>query len=472
MNRLPAILLGVLVAAAVTQGAFWALVTPPLNGPDEEAHAAYAQYLAETGQRPSLTTGEGTVSTQLAAYSTGIGARSIVRHPEGVIDWGAGPAARKAAGGLPDSAAGDGSGANPAASYPPLYYAALAVPYRLVPGGAIEGRLLAMRLFGVVLFGVTVACTWFLAGLLLAGLWPRAFAAALVALQPKLGFMAGVINPDIMLVALSSAFLVAAALTLKRGATKWRFAAMAAAVAGASVTHPRGYYLLVPFLFTCWYAAWRAARDRAGRRASRAVEVAGIAGLGAFAAAVVAQVVRWGDGTPAGDLREFGSYLWQFYFPRIEVLQQFGPEYGYRQVFIETYFAGFGQLDVAPSLRFVDLLQVAVFVLLVLLFATVVARWEVIRRAWPETWLLASTFLSLLLLLHLVAFRYLQGTGTDPIITGRYLLCAVAIYGVTGAWVLSSLPRRAGPVVAAPLLMVSALMTIGGIGLTALRFYG
>jgi hypothetical protein len=200
--------------------------------------------------------------------------------------------------------------------------------------------------------------------------------------------------------------------------------------------------------------------------------VAGIAGLGAFAAAVVAQVVRWGDGTPVGDIREFGSYVWQFYFPRIEVLQQFGPEYGYRQVFIETYFSTFGQIDISPSLRFVDLVQVAVFVLLVLLFATVVARWDVIRRAWPETWLLASTFLSLLLLLHLVAFRYLQGTGTDPIITGRYLLCAVAIYAVTGAWVLSSLPRRAGPVVAAPLLMISALMTIGGIGLTALRFYG
>lgn len=472
MGRLPGVLLGVLIAASVAQGMLWALVTPPLNGPDEEAHVGYAQYLAETGHRPSLTTGKGTVSRQLGAYSNGIQARPIVGHPEAVIDWAAGPTARRAAGALPGAAAKTGSGSNAAASYPPLYYLALAVPYRLVPGGAIEARLIAMRMFGVLLFGATVACTWFLAGLLLAGLWARVFAAALVALQPKLGFIAGVINPDIMIIALSSAFLLAATLVVKRGATRWRLAATAATVVAASLTHPRGYYLVAPFLFTCWYAAWRYARERDDAKATRAAKAVGIAVLGAVAAAVIALIVRWGDGTPAGDIREFASYVWQFYLPQLDFLRSLGPAYGYRQVFIETYFSTFGQVDVSPSLLFVDLVRTAVFALLVLLFATVIVRWQVVRQNWPETWLLVSTLISLLLLLHLVAFHYLQGGGTDPIITGRYLLSAVAIYGVTGAWVVSSLPRRIGPVLAAPLLMISALMTIGGIGLTALRFYG
>lgn len=470
MTRVPAILLGALIACAIAQGSLWSVVTPPLNGPDEEGHAAYAQYLAETGHRPSRDSGTGARSGQLDAYVTGIGAQAVVRHPEAIIDWPAGDRARRAAGALPPGAAKSGSGPNAAASYPPLYYAVLAVPYRLMPVGGIEGRLLAMRMFGVLLFGATVACTWFLAGLLLAGLWPRAFAAALVALQPKLGFTAGVINPDIMLVALSSAFLVAAALTIRKGTTRWRLAAMAATVVAASLTHPRGYFLVVPFAFTCWYAAWRAAGRRGDPRRRKAVAAAGIGGVSLFAVAVLALLARWGNGTLIGDVREFGSYAWQFYLPRIDVLRQFGPQYGYRQVFIETYFSGFGQLDVAPTLRFVDLVQTGVFVLLLLLFATIVARWQAIRERWPESWLLVSTFAALMLLLHLVAFRYLQD-GTDPIITGRYLLCAVAIYGVTAAWVMASLPRRAGPVVAAPLLMVSAMITIAGIGMTALRFY-
>ena len=471
MKRLPAVILGVLIAAALVQGAMWAVIVPPLNGPDEEAHAGYAQYVAETGHRPALDSGTGTVSRQLGTFSAGVGARAIVGHPEAVIDWASGPASRRAAASLPDSAARNGSGPNAAASYPPLYYAALAVPYRLMPVGGIEGKLLAMRMLGVLLFGGTVACAWVLAGLLLGGLWTRAFATGLVALQPKLGFIAGVINPDIMLIALSSAFLVAAALTIRKGLTWWRAGAMAAAVAAACVTHPRGYYLILPLLFTCWYAAWRAAKGREGARLEKGIIAAGVAALAVVMGAVLVLVTRWGDSGSVGDVREFGSYLWQFYLPRLDVLQPFGPAYGYRQVFIETYFSTFGQVDVSPSLRFADLVQAAVFVLLMLLFATVVARWQAVRAQWPEVLLFLSTFLSLMLLLHLVAFRDLQW-GTDPIITGRYLLCAVTIYGVTAAWVLASLPRRIGPVIAAPLLMISALMTIGGLGLTALRFYG
>ena len=77
----------------------------------------------------------------------------------------------------------------------------------------------------------------------------------------------------------------------------------------------------------------------------------------------------------------------------------------------------------------------------------------------------------MLLLLHLVSYRELQNNG-DPIITGRYLLPAVGIYALAAAWVMSSLPRRAGPVVGACVLSISAVLALSGIGLTALRFYG
>jgi hypothetical protein len=105
------------------------------------------------------------------------------------------------------------------------------------------------------------------------------------------------------------------------------------------------------------------------------------------------------------------------------------------------------------------------------LYTTVVARWTLVRDNWPTVVLLGGTFLSLLLLLHLAAFRELQGAG-DPIITGRYLLCAVSLYGIAAAWVCSSLPKRAGPFIAAPLLAISAVLIVSGVGIAALRFYG
>lgn len=463
----PLAILVALVIVAMAQGALWAIVTPPLNGPDEEAHVAYAQYLAETGKRPQADDGTGSLSTQLSTFVSAIGAQAVVQHPEGRIDWPAGSSARsEAASGLP---ADDGSGPNAAASYPPLYYVATAAAYLVSPDRSITGRLLSMRMVGVALFGVTVALAWMLAAILLAGTWPRVVAAGMVALQPKLGFTAGVVNPDILLIALTSAFLVASALIVRSGVTWQRCAGVVAIVAAAALTHPRGLFLVVPLAFVAWFACWQLVAGREAAR--RAVGAAGIAGVALFAFLVAALAVRWGDSGPASDIREFGSYIWQFYFPRLDVMTPFGPPYGYRQVFIETFFSTFGQLDVSPSIRFADFVQLAAFIGLVALYTTVVARWRTVVGAWPVVALLALTVGALLLLLHLVGFRELQ-TGGDPIITGRYLLCAVSIYGLAVAWVLSSLPRRAGPMVAAPILTGSALLSIAGIGLTALRFYG
>jgi hypothetical protein len=79
-------------------------------------------------------------------------------------------------------------------------------------------------------------------------------------------------------------------------------------------------------------------------------------------------------------------------------------------------------------------------------------------------------FVGLMLLLHLVSYSSLL-ISNDPVLTGRYLLPAVALYGAAAAWVCSSLPRRAGLVVAAILIAGSALLAVGGVGLSVERFY-
>ena len=48
----------VLLAIAGLQGLAWATFTAPLQGPDEPAHAAYAQLIAETGHGPKRDSGK------------------------------------------------------------------------------------------------------------------------------------------------------------------------------------------------------------------------------------------------------------------------------------------------------------------------------------------------------------------------------------------------------------------------------
>jgi hypothetical protein len=62
--------------------------------------------------------------------------------------------------------------------------------------------------------------------------------------------------------------------------------------------------------------------------------------------------------------------------------------------------------------------------------------------------------------------------GEDPIITGRYLLPAIALFGVTIAWVIGSLPRRVAPWIGALLLAGFVLLDIEGFLINAQRFYG
>ena len=467
----PRLIIAALVFVALAQGTVWAVVTPPLNGPDEESHAPYAQYLAETGKLPEELTGTGTLSQEMSILIGGLGASSLVANPTGRIDSPASAAVKKALAELPPGARSTGSGPNAAASYPPLYYGLVAIAYKLTPGGKLSDRLLAMRTVGVLLFGLTVALTWLIAGVILAGLWPRVVAAGLVALEPKLGFTAGVINPDILITAIATGFILAAALIIRRGLNTKRAVAILALTAAAAATHPRGYYLIAPLSFVAWLLARRTAMQGGKRGWATAISVLGVMAVAAVLGTTAVVAARWGNSTPASDIREFGSYIFNFYLPRPNFLDQLGPDYGFREVFIETFFSGFGQLDVVPSATFVSLIQGGVMIALIALYSTVVARWSTVRADWPMVAMLLVVVLSMLLLVHLVSYRELQGNG-DPVMTGRYLLPAVAIYGVAAAWVMSSLPRRVGPVVAASVLSISAVLALSGIGLTALRFYG
>src|SRR3954447_4977639 len=73
----------VLLVLAAAHGVAWAVVTAPLNGPDESAHFAYAQDLAENHHAPSRLSGTGSESTELGTLYYQLNLEPILLHPEG-----------------------------------------------------------------------------------------------------------------------------------------------------------------------------------------------------------------------------------------------------------------------------------------------------------------------------------------------------------------------------------------------------
>jgi DNA-binding SARP family transcriptional activator len=166
------------------------------------------------------------------------------------------------------------------------------------------------------------------------------------------------------------------------------------------------------------------------------------------------------------------SDTWQFYFPKLPLMElRSGPHYGYRQVFIEGFFGRFGSLEVNYAPGIYDLIQDVCAIGLAGLIAAIIARWSAIRARWPQVAVLVAMTVSLLALLHVASYRALR-TGSDPLITGRYLLPLVTIFGLTVAFVVSSLRPRLSAALGTLVLAGLLALNLGGIMLTLTRFYG
>src|SRR5256714_5035646 len=279
--RLPAPLVALLVVSAVL-GVAWAVATPPLQGPDEEAHLGYAQYLAETGRLPSLRGASSADSGETVAARTIFNLRRLIGNVSARPAWGA--ADRRAFDALATrfTAAdrSNGAGPNPMEHNPPAYYAYEAVPYWVFHWADAIGRQLAMRLASVLLGVLTVGLTWLLAAEVTPRIWVRFVAAAFVALHPQLAFIGATINPDALLAAVSTAFMLVAVRLVRRGPSPGRMLALGATAGLAVLTHGRGF-ALVPVAVVI--AIVSLARARVGLRGAG---LSAAAAAGALAACV------------------------------------------------------------------------------------------------------------------------------------------------------------------------------------------
>ncbi|HMJ03844.1 MAG TPA: DUF2142 domain-containing protein [Conexibacter sp.] len=482
--RVPRPLVPLLVASLLL-GVAWAAVVPPFQGPDENDHFAYVQQLAEAGSAPSPTrgSGAGSNSTQAQRALVDLGLLATMGNADARPAWGAAELERWSAfeRALPASGRADGGGPNPIAKNPPLYYGLTAVAYEATPGDSLFAHLFASRLVGVLLFTATVALTWLAVSELTARAWARVLATGIVALQPQLAFMAGIVNADILLVAIWTAFVALTIRTLKRGLTTARVLGLFALGALSPLTHGRGLALLPALAVVLGLVCWR---HRPALRRALAWGAGGAALLGAgllafrlFTSGTDGGGALYGGqtgyieqgGASPGELLET---VWRFYLPPLPGMgDRLGPAFGFRQMWVETFYGKFGWLDAGFPSRVYTLLQYGTVLLIGATVAALAVRRRELRREWTIVAALAAIGLSLVALVHLVSYLALIDTG-DTLIVGRYGLPLVSLLALAIAFVATSLPRRLGPLLAAGLLALGVLLQLGGLGLTVVRFYG
>jgi len=478
--------LALLLGVAAVLSLSWSLATAPLQAPDETDHVGYVEHLAETGKIPSATAGPGGAyagDEDLALQQTGL--LKLLQNRQVRPQWTsqAERQFRAAEDRLPAGAGKTGGGPNSVGKNPPLYYAYEAVGWKLTPGGHFFGRLFVLRALSGLCLLALVLFTWLTAGEAFARRrLPQTVATGCVALLPMAGFMSGIVNTDIMLAAVWTAFLWIALRTVRLGLTWQRAALLSLIVVLSVLTHGRGL-ALVPPLFVALGVAWLRHRRSLRATLTAAAGSAGVLIAGFVVYRLAASAAGSGGSLYGGEvnlgnksafsIRQLLSSIWQFYLPKLDSMApRLGPGIGYRQIFVQQYFAGvFSSFEVYFPYWVYDAVQVAVVVLGIALYTLGIVRFRAALRVWPVIVVLAATLGSMLLFLHIASYRALVNGGDNPLIVGRYLMPATAIFGVAVGAICAALPRRAGAIVGAVVLVGLLALSLGGLALNVERFY-
>jgi 4-amino-4-deoxy-L-arabinose transferase-like glycosyltransferase len=473
----PRPLIALLVAVALV-GLTWALLVPPWQSPDESHHFAYAQSLATRFALPG-TSGRQEESNAQVAADGAVGASRMAFYPAAVTpDWSAADSARyrSTIAHAPPSTS-DGGGPNPAAANPPLYYLYADLAYWAANAGANAfDQLYTMRIWTVALLLVTTLGGWLLAGEVLG---PRRAAqltcAAVCGLVPAETFISTSVNPDALMVALwSVALWLGARVIVRRGPV--RDSVLLGLVTAAAVLTKATSYALVPATLLAFVLGWL--RQPPGERVSVLAQfTAPLAALAlpvlawlALALALGRSAVNTIKSTGHAhhfNIRQFLSYLWQFYLPRLSFMTPNRETAGLPlyDLWIREGWGVFGWRDIGMA-DFVYKLLAAISAVVAVTSAVIVARFRDGLRLELLAYF-ALTFFALLIGLHVTDYRALIA-GQPAVLQGRYLLPVLPLFGLAVALVVTRIPDRwrgeaCGAVVAGLLvLQVLALATVAG----------
>jgi hypothetical protein len=453
----------VCMLVAFLNAACWSFITPPFQVPDEPAHFAYVQELAETGRLPSSNAEQ--YSPDEMAVLQGLRQEDIKQTPqERSISSPAERRRLQSALAAPLSRRGEGD-AGVASSEPPLYYALETIPYALGAGGTLLDSLELMRLLSALMAGFTALFAFLFVREALPGVrWAWTVGGLGVAFVPLLGFMSGSVNPDALLFAVSAALLYCLARAFRRGLTSRSACAIGAVIAVGLLTK-LNFVGLLPGAVLALVLLARAAARAHGRSAYRWLGVA--LAIGACPAVLYA-LVNVISGHPAfgvassgaGLTRHHGSlsgeisYIWQLYLPPLPGMPHDFPGYfTTRQIWFDGYVGLYGWLDTTfPGWIYDAALLPAGLIALLCARALVAARAALRGRAGE---LLSYAAIAAGLMVLVGADSYLAfPEAAAEYGQARYLLPLLPLLGAVLALAPRGAGRRWGPAVGALILVL------------------
>jgi 4-amino-4-deoxy-L-arabinose transferase-like glycosyltransferase len=302
--------------------------------------------------------------------------------------------------------------------------------------------------------------------------------------------MTGSVNNDALLWPICAGVFLVLARCFRRGLTVKRGAAIGALVAAGVLTKGSMFGFLPGIGLAFLLMIWRAPREQ--RR--RALLAAGVAG-GVAIVPIVGWIVandalfsRPSTTTSSGFLaaggeykwREFVSYVWQFYLPRLPFMDDQFPHAapgfpGYPDYPLwETYFQGlvgrFGWFQYGFP-EWANFVALGIWLAIVGLFGR--ALWvcrRALRRRWPELLTYLAVAAGVLLLVAVAGYRYRIDNHVNFEQT-RYLFPLLALYGALVAIAAARGARRLAPALGALLVVLAFGQNTFAALVTVQRYY-
>jgi 4-amino-4-deoxy-L-arabinose transferase-like glycosyltransferase len=470
----------------LANGLAWSLIVPPFEVPDENAHYAYVQQVAERGTVPRPVTPEGMLSP---AQDQMLGAVLFYQ----IVGEAQNPAPmselqqRAVEDSERDRLTSRGSGdALSATNNPPLYYILEAVPYKLASSGSVLDRLAAMRVLSALMGAVTVLLIYmFLMELLPARRWAWTTGALVAAFQPLFGFMSGGVNSDNLIYLSTAGVLWALARTFRRGLTPANGILIGGFLGAGLVTKftMLGFIPAVALgLLLALRRAWSRDRGQALRGAAWTV---GLVATPVLLYLALNHLVWQRGAIPGGigsvsaapgavktfNSREELSHIWQLFLPPVGMRHQFSylPLW---KTWFKGFFGRFGWLDYKfPYHFYLGALVVSVAVILAA-GAEIVRCRRAFARRFGEFAIYALMVVGLCVEVGVQSYREMvQTAGVGQFEQARYLLPLIGLYAAIAALAVRFGGRRWGPALGALLVALAIGHDLYAQLITIARFY-
>jgi 4-amino-4-deoxy-L-arabinose transferase-like glycosyltransferase len=302
--------------------------------------------------------------------------------------------------------------------------------------------------------------------------------------QPLLGFIGGGVNNDAGLFAASAAVFWLVARALRRGLDRSTAIGIGAAF-GLGLITKATIVGLAPGLVLCGaLLVLRAGPERRRTVLRRIALAAGVAAL-PVVAYVLVNSLAWdrglwggagaaaaGGGTGAGhpaQLREFVSYLWQFYLPRLPFMTDLQAGIPLYNVWFEGFIGRFGWLDTSWPRAVYEGAAVLFAAILALAAAGVWRVRESVRGRLGTVVVLGGMAAGFLLFVAWAGYRGRLDSG-QIFEQARYLLPLGALYAALVALAARGAGRFGRPV-GAVLVTLACGHAAFAVGLVVSRFY-